>query len=91
MKRIVWILKILISFLVVFLIVNFLYSLFMVGSYPYAEQYILNGSEDKVINEIQKLKQKEFSLQVPLDSSSFGGLTDERNGNMYYVYFFIKR
>jgi len=90
MKGIVRFIKILISLLIVILTINFLYSLLMVGSYPYAEQYILNVSEDQVINEIQELKQKDFSLQVPLDNSSFGGLIDERNGNMYYVYFLLR-
>ncbi|AJH14557.1 hypothetical protein [Myroides profundi] len=90
MNKIVRFLKILIGFLVVIFIINFLYSLFMVGSHPYAEHYILNVSEDKTINEIQNLKQREFSLQVPLDSSSFGGLIDEKNGNMYYVYFLLR-
>ena len=90
MKRIVRFLTILIGFLVIIFMLNFLYSLSMVGSYPYAEQYILNLSEDKVINEVQKLKQKELSLQVPLDSSSFGGLSDEKKGTMYYVYFLLK-
>ncbi|WP_413513492.1 hypothetical protein [Myroides odoratus] len=90
MKIVVRFLKILISFLFFILLINFLYSLFMVGSHPYAEQYILNISEDKAIIDVQKLKQKELSLQVPLDSTSFGGLIDERSENMYYVYFLLK-
>lgn len=90
MKRIVRFLKILISFLLVILFVNFLYSLSMVGSHPYAEQYVLNVSEDKVISKIQNLKQEKVSLQVPVDSTSFGGLSDETKGNVYYVYFLLE-
>lgn len=62
----------------------------MVGSHPYAEQYILNVSEDKVISKIQNLKQEEVLLQVPADSTSFGGFSDETKGNVYYVYFLLE-
>lgn len=62
----------------------------MVGSHPYAEQYILNVSEDEAINEIEKLKRRELSLKVPIDDSSFGELSDGKSENFYYTYFFLK-
>ncbi len=67
-----------------------MYQLSMVGSYPYAEKYIVNLPEDEVIQKIVDLKEKEPSLQVPSAKPPFFSLTDSKSEYEYHVFFLLK-
>lgn len=66
---------------------------FSAGSYPYAEVYLINSSQERVINELDSLKKINTELQVPV--FKWAGtevlLSDKIQKNGYFVfYIFIK-
>ncbi len=70
--------------------------IFAPGSYPYAEYYELNYTEDEVIKAINKLKDAESKLLVPKVTIQGNGEWDLVDGkaketdNWYIVYFYNK-
>lgn len=70
---------------------------FAPGSYPYAQTYELNFSEDKVIQSINKFKTDNpdyFVPKVKINNSGSFDLPDERKDNSdhwYHIYFYLKK
>ena len=76
-----------VSILIVFAVYKFGTS-FAPGSYPFAERYELNASEDKVINAVKSFKADVTTMALPKD------LPDGRRDSLdhwYHIYFFLKQ
>jgi hypothetical protein len=92
--------KTLLIFIISFLAVVFLSKLtacnFAPGSYPYAETYELNYSEDEVKTAINKFKQENSEYIVPkvtIDGKKTWDLIDEQSKEpnyWYCIYFYYK-
>lgn len=72
-------------------------NLLVAGSYPYAERYELNYSEDCVKEAISEFKREHSEYLVPevtIDDSTFFPLVDEQtekpDDHWYVVYFYYK-
>lgn len=59
---------------------------FAPGSYPYTEQYEFDVSEEKLINAINTLRDKEPDLKVP---DSYEMTEGRQNANYHWYHFYI--
>lgn len=72
-------------------------ALFALGSYPYAQTYELNFSEDKVIQAINKFKTDNPDYVVPkvkINNSGAFDLLDHRKDSVdhwYHIYFYLNK
>ena len=63
------------------------------GSYPFAEEYVLNYAESEVKAAINQLKQEDHSLLVPdvtINDTIVTALSDHQNDHWYTFYFYLK-
>lgn len=66
--------------------------LFSAGSYPYVEVYKINKTEQETINLVNKLKEQNPELIVPITTwaGDLHKYEDNKNSHWYFVYIYVK-
>jgi hypothetical protein len=88
--------KTFLNILLIILLINNISCDFAPGSYPYAEKYELNYSEEEVKTAIKKFKTENSEYQVPkvtIENQGAWYLMDEQTKNpahWYKIYFYYK-
>ncbi len=64
---------------------------FAPGSYPYAEIYELEVSEDKIIEAVKKFKIENNEFCVPENVGLIDGRSKDKNDHWYHIWFYSKK
>ena len=77
------------KYIIVFFITISLNSCFNPGSYPYAERYGSEVSEQELINAVEKFRENNPEYYVPLEYYKNVGRRN-KNDHWYHIYFYYK-
>ena len=70
--------------------INFISCQIAAGSYPYAEVYQLDASEEELITAVERFKNDNQNYCVPVEVGLVDGRENKKSDHWYHIWFYYK-